>query len=60
VRAWRDLRFAYVLPAWPLFSLMMTLVTVWALALELRGRPARWNKLARTGVVSRAELPAAR
>lgn len=31
----------------------MTFVTVWAIVLEVRGRPARWNKLARTGVVSR-------
>jgi len=55
-RSWRNLRFLYVVPAWPLFSLMMSLVTAWALALEARGAPSRWNKLARTGVVSRPGL----
>lgn len=57
-RAWHDLRLLYVLPAWPLFSLLMSLITVHALVLELRGRPARWNKLTRTGVVSRPEVAA--
>lgn len=52
-RAWRDLRFVYILPAMPVFSLAMSAVVVWAIVLELRGAPARWNKLARTGVVSR-------
>jgi poly-beta-1,6-N-acetyl-D-glucosamine synthase len=51
--AWRDLRFLYVIPAWAFFSLMLSLVTVSALILEARGAPARWNKFARTGVVSR-------
>jgi len=52
-RAGRDLRYLYVLPVLPLFSVMMSLVTVTALTAEARGTPARWNKLARTGVVSR-------
>jgi poly-beta-1,6-N-acetyl-D-glucosamine synthase len=52
-RSWRDLRFLYVVPVWAVYSLMMSFVTLWALILEARGAPARWNKLARTGVVSR-------
>lgn len=52
-RAWRDLRFLHVVPAWMFFSMVMSLVTAWALFLELRGAPANWNKFARTGVVSR-------
>lgn len=55
-RAWRDLRFLYVLPLVPLFSVLMTLVTVWAIGLEVVRAPERWNKLARTGVVSRRRL----
>ena len=53
-RAWRDLRFLLVVPVWPLFSIMMSLVVVHALALEARGAPRRWNKSERTGVVSRS------
>jgi biofilm PGA synthesis N-glycosyltransferase PgaC len=56
-RAWRDLRFLYVIPLWPFFAVLMSLVTVHALVLEARGAPARWNKLARTGVVSRRTRP---
>jgi cellulose synthase/poly-beta-1,6-N-acetylglucosamine synthase-like glycosyltransferase len=55
-RAWRDLRFLILIPLWPFFSVLMSLVTVHSLALEARGAPARWNKLARTGVVSRRTL----
>ncbi|GAA1898520.1 glycosyltransferase [Asanoa iriomotensis] len=52
-RAWRDLRFLYVLPAVVVFSVFMSAVTVRALWLEWRNAPARWNKLDRTGVDSR-------
>ena len=52
-RAWRDLRFLYLIPVWPLYSLAMSAVMVWAIVLELRGTKAEWNKLHRTGVVSR-------
>jgi poly-beta-1,6-N-acetyl-D-glucosamine synthase len=52
-RAWRDLRYLYVVPVWAFFSLMMSVVAMWALVLEARGAPAGWNKFARTGVVSR-------
>ncbi|HEY3513873.1 glycosyltransferase family 2 protein [Kribbella sp. NPDC051137] len=52
-RAWRDLRLLSVVPLWSFYSLMMTVVTVWALVLEIRGTTARWNKLERSGVVNR-------
>lgn len=52
-RAGRDLRFLYVLPLLPSFSVMMGLATLAALVAEARGTPKHWNKLARTGVVSR-------
>jgi cellulose synthase/poly-beta-1,6-N-acetylglucosamine synthase-like glycosyltransferase len=51
--AWKDLRFLYVVPLWAPYSIMMDLVMVWAIILELRGKPAAWNKIDRTGVVSR-------
>jgi cellulose synthase/poly-beta-1,6-N-acetylglucosamine synthase-like glycosyltransferase len=55
-RAWKDLRYLYTLPLWPIYSLMMSVVTVWALVLEARGASAQWNKLERTGVVSRSAV----
>lgn len=51
-RAFADLRHLWALPLWPLYSLFVTSTLVWAVVLELRGRPARWDKLRRTGVVS--------
>lgn len=54
-RAYRDLRYLYLLAAWPLFSLLMSFVVVRALFLEVSGAPARWNKFSRTGVVSRPQ-----
>ncbi|GAA0226922.1 glycosyltransferase family 2 protein [Cryptosporangium japonicum] len=57
-RAWRDLRFLYLVPLWPLYSLAMSAVMVWAVVLELRGTRAEWNKLHRTGVVSRPGMHA--
>jgi cellulose synthase/poly-beta-1,6-N-acetylglucosamine synthase-like glycosyltransferase len=52
-RAWRDLRFLYVLPAVAAFSVFMSVVIVAAIWKEVRGAPARWNKLDRTGINSR-------
>lgn len=52
-RSWRDLRFLYVLPLWIPCSIFMSLVACRALVLELQRREAHWNKLERTGVVSR-------
>jgi cellulose synthase/poly-beta-1,6-N-acetylglucosamine synthase-like glycosyltransferase len=51
--SWRDLKYFYVLPLWVPYSLLMDLVMVWAIILEIRGVEAQWNKLDRTGVVSR-------
>lgn len=47
-----DLRFAWTLPMWPFYSALLTLVTIRAMWLELRGAENRWNKLDRTGTVS--------
>ncbi|WP_235940023.1 glycosyltransferase [Occultella kanbiaonis] len=55
-RAWRDLRFLYVLPLWTVYSLAMSLVVVRALLLEAAGAPSRWNKLERTGVIDRQDV----
>jgi poly-beta-1,6-N-acetyl-D-glucosamine synthase len=52
-RAWADLKYLYVVPLWIPYSIMMDLVMVWAIIQELRGTTALWNKLERTGVVSR-------
>jgi len=51
-RAWRDLRFAWTLPLWPVYSTLMSLVMLRAIWLELRGADQHWNKLERTGTVS--------
>ena len=50
--AWGDLRFAWTLPLWPLYSVMLSCAMLWAMWLELTKAENRWNKLERTGVVS--------
>jgi biofilm PGA synthesis N-glycosyltransferase PgaC len=52
-QAWKDLKYLYVIPLWIPYSLMMNIVMIWAIFLELKGTEAGWNKLDRTGVVSR-------
>ena len=52
-RAWFDLKYFYVVPLWVLYSLMMDIVMLWAIIVELRREEAKWNKLDRTGIVSR-------
>lgn len=52
-RAWFDLKYFYVIPLWVLYSLMMDIVMLWAIIVELRREEAKWNKLDRTGIVSR-------
>jgi poly-beta-1,6-N-acetyl-D-glucosamine synthase len=52
-RAWVDLKYVFVVPLWIPYSIMMDVVMVWAIIQELRGTTAQWNKLERTGVVSR-------
>ena len=55
-RAWKDLKYFYVIPLWIPYSILMDLVTVWAIVMELRGTKAEWNKFDRTGVVSRRSM----
>jgi poly-beta-1,6-N-acetyl-D-glucosamine synthase len=55
-RAWKDLRYIYAVLFWVPYSLLMNVVTLWAIFLEIRGAEARWNKLERTGVVSRRKM----
>ncbi|MDD5367785.1 MAG: glycosyltransferase family 2 protein [Anaerolineaceae bacterium] len=55
-RAWKDLRYLYAILAWVPYSIMMNLVMAWAIAHELRGTRAQWNKLERTGVITRRKV----
>ena len=55
-KAWKDLKYLYVIPLWAPYSVMMSMVTVWAIILELRGTEAQWNKFERTGVISRRSM----
>jgi cellulose synthase/poly-beta-1,6-N-acetylglucosamine synthase-like glycosyltransferase len=57
-RAWKDLRHIWALPLIPFYSVFTSLTMVAALAQEIRGKEPRWNKLARTGVVSVETHPA--
>ena len=50
-KAWRDLRHVWTLFCWPFYSVFVGLTMAAALYLEAAGRPARWNKLQRTGVI---------
>ena len=52
-RAWFDLKYFYVIPLWVLYSFMMDVVMLWAIIVELRREEAKWNKLDRTGIISR-------
>jgi len=51
-RAPRDLRHAWTIVLWPLYSTLMTFVILDAARLELSNAENRWNKLERTGTVS--------
>jgi len=51
--AWGDMKYLYVVPLWVPYSLLMDVVALWAIILEFSGAKAQWNKLDRTGVVSR-------
>jgi cellulose synthase/poly-beta-1,6-N-acetylglucosamine synthase-like glycosyltransferase len=51
-RSWRDLRFLWTLPLWPFYSVFVGLALASAIVKEIRGSPARWNKLQRTGIKS--------
>jgi biofilm PGA synthesis N-glycosyltransferase PgaC len=54
--AWKDLRYIYTVLFWVPYSLMMNVVTLWALILEIRGARSEWNKLDRTGVITRRSM----
>ena len=54
--AWKDLRYIYTVLFWVPYSLMMNVVTLWALVLEMRGARSEWNKLDRTGVITRRSM----
>jgi biofilm PGA synthesis N-glycosyltransferase PgaC len=54
--ALKDLRYFYAVFLWIPYSIMMDLVTIWAIILELRGKKAEWNKFERTGVISRRSM----
>ncbi len=58
-RAWRDLRYLWTVPLWPFYSVFVGLALSAAVVKEIKGSPARWNKLARTGVVSVRAVPSA-
>ena len=51
-RAWKDLRFFYVIPLWVPYSLLMDVVDIYAIFLEFRKAESKWNKFERTGVIS--------
>lgn len=51
-RALADLRHLWTLPLWPAYSVLIGLTMLSALYSEARNKPAKWNKLDRTGVVS--------
>jgi biofilm PGA synthesis N-glycosyltransferase PgaC len=54
--AWKDLRYIYTVLFWVPYSLLMNVVTFWALILEIRGARSEWNKLDRTGVITRRRM----
>ena len=51
-RSWRDARFLWTLPLWPFYSVFVGLALASAIVKEVKGSPAVWNKLQRTGVIS--------
>jgi biofilm PGA synthesis N-glycosyltransferase PgaC len=51
--AWHDLKYLYTLILWIPYSLMMNLVMIRAVMLEMSGNRAAWNKVGRTGAVTR-------
>lgn len=51
-RALGDTRHLWTIPLWPVYSVLMGLSMLSALFKELTNKPAKWDKLERTGVVS--------
>ncbi len=54
--AWHDLGNLWTVPLWPVYSVFMGFTMVTALILEAQGTQASWNKLQRTGVVTKGAL----
>lgn len=54
-KAWGELKDLYVIPLWAFYSLFLNIVMLWSIILELRRTPASWNKLERTGIISRGK-----
>ncbi|PJJ45240.1 cellulose synthase/poly-beta-1,6-N-acetylglucosamine synthase-like glycosyltransferase [Glutamicibacter mysorens] len=54
--AWRDLANLWTFPFWPFYATGMGFTMLAAVASEIRGRPATWNKLQRTGIISSSEF----
>lgn len=52
-KSWASFKYLYTLPLWLPYSLLMNVVMLRAIWLELRQKEATWNKLERTGVISR-------
>lgn len=51
-KAWKDLRYFWVFPLWPIYATVMGFALGWAVILEIRGAEKNWNKLERTGTIS--------
>jgi poly-beta-1,6-N-acetyl-D-glucosamine synthase len=49
-KAWKDLRYLWVIPLWVPYSLFIDAVMLWAIILELAGTEAKWNKVERQGI----------
>ncbi len=50
--AWRDLKFFWVFPLWPIYATLIGFTLAWGLVQELRRAERNWNKLERTGTIS--------
>ncbi len=51
-RDWQHLKYLWLLPLWPVYSITMSLVMCKAIRLEMSKAANQWNKLERTGVVT--------
>jgi poly-beta-1,6-N-acetyl-D-glucosamine synthase len=49
-KAWKDLRYLWVIPLWVSYSTFIDAVMLWAIVLELAGTEAKWNKVERHGI----------
>ncbi|HEX3045489.1 MAG TPA: glycosyltransferase family 2 protein [Bacillota bacterium] len=54
-KAWRDLRYLYLVPLWVIYSLFIDFTMVWAIILQIRKVRATWDKFERTGVATKLQ-----